>query len=65
MWSLQVSEKMYSDDTYNSESEFYYPEDLIGVENERTPIQNDVNNTEFSSDIQDFILSKNNNKDTI
>ncbi len=53
---------MYSDDSYHSESEFYYPDELNVEENQpisasTSHIENDKT-VEIASDIEDFILSK-------
>ena len=53
---------MYSDDSYHSESEFYYPDELNVKENQpisgsTSHIENDKTG-EIVSDIEDFILSK-------
>ena len=53
---------MYSDDSYHSESEFYYPEEVNFVENNPISVSRShidhANSGEITSDIQDFILSK-------
>ena len=53
---------MYSDDSYHSESEFYYPDELNVEENQpisasTSHIENDKTG-EIARDIEDFILSK-------
>ena len=54
---------MYSDDSYHSESEFYYPDELNVIEENQpisastSHIENDKTG-EITSDIEDFILSK-------
>ena len=54
--------KMFSDDCYHTEDEFYYPEDLNIEENEpilaSTSYVNNDKSGEIANDIQDFILSK-------
>ena len=59
MQIVQGEREMYSEDSYHSESEFYYPEE---VENKPITASTNridrANSGEITSDIQDFILSK-------
>ena len=48
---MKLVKKMFSDDSYHSESNFYYPNDLNSVENEP------ISASTIASDIQDLILS--------